>query len=42
MKKAEELHPLKKPQELWQEISINIIEPSLRSNDKDIIVVIVD
>jgi len=42
MKKAGELHPLETSQRLWQEISINIIEPLLRSNDKDAIIVIVD
>ena len=42
MKKAEELHPLEMPEELWQEISIDIIGPLLRSNEKDTIVVIVD
>ena len=30
------------PQGLWQEISINIIEPLSKSKDKDIIVVIVN
>ena len=37
-----ELHPLEIPQELWQEISINIIRPLSRSNRMDAIVVIVD
>jgi len=41
-KKSEELHLLKIPQELWQEISINIIEPLPRSNKMDAIVVIMD
>jgi len=38
MKKVGELHPLKIPQELWQKISINIIGPLPRSNNKDAIV----
>ena len=42
MKKAGELHVLETIQELWQEISINIIRLLSRSNDKDMIVVIVD
>ena len=42
MKKAGEFHPLKISEEPWQKISINIIEPLLKSNDKDTIVVIVD
>ena len=42
MKKAGELHLLEILKELWQEISINIIELLLRSNKKDAIVVIVD
>jgi len=42
MKKAEKLHPLKTPEGLWQEISINIIGPLLKSNKKDTIVVIVN
>ena len=41
-KKSEELHPLEISQGLWQEISINIIEPLPRSNGIDAIVVIVD
>ena len=41
-RKAEELHPLDIPQELWQEISINIIGPLPTSNGMDAIVVIVD
>ena len=41
-KKSEELHPLEISQGLWQEISINIIEPLPRSNGMDAIVVIVD
>ena len=42
MKKTGEFHLLKIPQRLWQEISINIIGPLLRSNNKNTIVVIVD
>ena len=42
IKKAEELHPLEIPDGLWQEISIDIIRPLLRSNDKNAIVVIVN
>ena len=41
-KKAGELHPLKIPQGLWQEISINIIGLLPKSNGMDAIVVIVD
>ena len=42
MKKTRELHPLKIPEGPWQEISINIIGPLPKSNEKDTIVVIVD
>jgi len=42
MKKAGELHPLKIPEGLWKEISIDIIGPLLKSNRKDAILVIVD
>ena len=42
MKKTGELHVLETIQELLQEISINIIRLLSRSNDKDMIVVIVD
>ena len=42
MKKVRELHLLETSQGLWQEITINIIGPLPRSNNKDIIVVIVD
>jgi len=42
MKKAGELHLLETSQRLWQKISINIIGPLLRSNDKDAIIVILD
>jgi len=41
-KKAGKLHPLKIPQELWQEISIDIVGPLPKSNGKNAIVVIVD
>jgi len=41
-RKLGELHPLEIPQELWQEISIDIIGPLPRSNRMDAIVVIVD
>ena len=42
MKKAEELYPLKIPEGPWKEISINIIGPLPKSNEKNVIVVIVD
>jgi len=42
MKKAGELHPLEISKGPWQEISINIIGPLPKSNEKDTIVVIVD
>ena len=42
MKKAGELYSLETPEGLWQEISINIIGLLPKSNDKDVIVVIVD
>ena len=41
-KKARELHPLEIPQGPWQEISIDIIGPLSKSNEIDVIVVIVD
>jgi len=41
-KKPGELHPLKIPQGLWQEISIDIIGPLPESNRNDAIVVIVN
>jgi len=41
-RKAGELHPLEIPQGPWQEISIDIIGPLLRSNRMDAIVVIID
>jgi len=40
--KLGKLHPLKIPQEPWQEISIDIIRPLPRSNGIDTIVVIMD
>jgi len=42
MKKTGELYPLKTPEGLWKEISINIIGPLLKLNRQDAIVVIVD
>jgi len=42
MKKAEESHPSKIPERLWQVISIDIISPLPKSNEKNAIVVIVD
>jgi len=42
MKKARELYLLETPEELWQEISINIIRLLPKSKDKDAIVIIVD
>jgi len=42
MKKAGELHLLTTPEYPWKEISINIIGPLPKSNEKDAIVVIVD
>ena len=41
-KKSGELHLLDIPQELWQEISINIVRPLPKSNGMDAIVVIMD
>jgi len=41
-KKAGELHPLEIPQGPWQEISIDVIRPLLRSNRMNTIVVIID
>jgi len=41
-RKAGELHPLKIPEGLWQDISINMIGPLPSSNGMDAIVVIVD
>ena len=42
MKRTGELHLLEMPEGSQQKISINIIEPLPRSNEKDAIVVIVD
>jgi len=42
MKKAGKLHSLETPEGLWQEISINIIGPLPKQNDKNAIVVIID
>jgi len=42
MKKVGKSYLLKTSQEPWQEISINIVEPLPRLNDKNAIVVIVD
>jgi len=42
MKKAGKLHPLETLDRLWQEISIDIIGPLSKSNNKNIIVVIID
>ena len=42
MKKAGKLHSLETPERSWQEISINIIGPLSKPNDKDAIVVIID
>ena len=42
MKKARELYPLKTLEGLWKEISIDVIGPLLKSNEKDMIIVIVD
>ena len=41
-RKTGELHPLEISEGPWQDISINMIEPLLRSNRMDAIVVIVD
>jgi len=42
IKKATPLHPLPTSKTPWEEISINIIGPLLRSEDKDAILVVVD
>jgi len=42
MKKAVPLHPLPIPKTLWEEISIDIIGPLPKSEDKDAILVVVD
>jgi len=41
-RKARQFYLLQIPDGLWQEISINIIGPLPRSNDKNTIVIIVD
>ena len=41
MKKAGELYPLKTPESPWKEISIDVIGPLLKSNEKNVIIVIV-
>jgi len=42
MKKAGELYSPETPQRPWQEISIDIIRPLSRLNNKDVIVLIVN
>jgi len=42
MKKVTPLHPLPTPKTPWGEISIDVIGPLPRSEDKDVILVIVD
>jgi len=42
MKKARELHSLTTPEGPWKEISIDIIGPLPKFNEKDMIVVIVN
>jgi len=42
IKKTSKLYPSETLERLWQEISINIIGLLPKSNDKDVIVVIVD
>jgi len=42
MKKAAPLHPLPTPKVLWEEISIDIIGPLPKSENKDAILVVVD
>ena len=42
MKKAAPLHPLPTPKTPWEEISIDVIEPLPKSEDKDAILVVVD
>ena len=42
IKKTSKLYPLETLEGLWQEISIDIIGLLPKSNDKDVIVVIVD
>jgi len=42
IKKTRELYSLEISQEPWQKTSIDIIKPFTRSNNKDIIVIIMD
>jgi len=42
IKKAASLHPLPTPKTPWKEISIDVIGPLPRSEDKDAILVVVD
>jgi len=42
MKKAVPLHPLPILKTLWKEISIDVIGPLPKSEDKDAILVVVD
>jgi len=42
MKKAIPLHPLLTPKTPWEEISIDIIGPLPKSENKDAILVVVD
>jgi len=42
MKKAVPLHPLPTLKTLWKEISIDVIGPLPKSEDKDAILVVVD
>jgi len=42
IKKAAPLHPLPTPKTPWKEISIDVIGPLPRSEDKDAILVVVD
>ena len=42
IKKARELHFLKTLEGLWKEISINVIGPLLKSNEKDMIIIIMN
>jgi len=42
MKRAGPLHPLSTPKTPWEEISIDVIGPLSRSEDKDAILVVVN
>jgi len=42
IKKATPLHPLPMPKTLWEEISINVIGPLPKSENKDAILIVVD